>query len=515
MRRYDGLVVASLIAGMWLSTAAASAPLACDPAQLQRKAPAGVKIADATVVAAADRVPAHCLVNGSVATPGNQVMFRLGLPQVWNGKFFFQGVGGFAGSLGRLDAGLERGYAAATTDTGHQGSGTDGSWALNDRAKEIDYGHRGTHVAAVAGKQLTAAFFGKPASRAYFSGCSNGGRQALMEAQRYPQDFDGIVAGDPSFGALGYVRRAMNYQVMLAGPERVLPPEKLEVVSKAVLAACDERDGLVDGLIGDPRQCSFDPKPLLCQAGDAADCLTQGQLATLQYLYSDVGTPPAQMRGFPVGHEAGSTGWPLWVVGRSAPTRRADGAMDFGENSPTGYRFARGFFSYMAFEQDDPSYDWRKFDPARDLQKIQTIAQILSPTSTDLSKFVQRGGKLLMYHGWADPAISAYGSIDYYNKVVAANGGKAASDEFVRLFLAPGMHHCRGGPGPDDFDTLTALEQWVEQGRAPAQMLASHAIDGKVDRTRLLCPEPQVAHYVGKGSSDSAESFRCEAAAKP
>jgi feruloyl esterase len=215
------------------------------------------------------------------------------------------------------------------------------------------------------------------------------------------------------------------------------------------------------------------------------------------------------MRGFPVGHEAGSTGWPLWVVGRSAPTRRADGVMTFGENSPTGYRFVEGFFSYMAFEQDDPAYDWRKFDPARDLAKIQTVAQILSPTSTDLGKFVQRGGKLLMYHGWSDPAISAYGTIDYYDKVVAGNGGKAATDKFVRLFLAPGMHHCRGGPGPDDFDTLTALEQWVEQGQAPAQMVAAHATNGKVDRTRVLCPEPQVARYVGTGSIDAAENFRC------
>jgi feruloyl esterase len=495
---------------VWLGSPAGADTPGCDQAQLQRKSPPGVTIDDATEVAATGRLPAHCLVNGKVATPGNEVNFRLGLPQSWNGKFFFQGVGGFAGSLGRLDAGLERGYASATTDTGHQGGGTDGAWALNNRPKELDYGHRGTHAAAVAGKQLTTAFFGKAARYAYFSGCSNGGRQALMEAQRYPEDFDGIVAGDPSFGALGYVRRALNYQFMLASPERVLPPEKLEVVSKAVVAACDLRDGLADGLIGDPRNCNFDPKPLLCARGDAADCLTAGQLASLQYLYSDVTTPAARMRGLPVGHEAGATGWPLWVSGRSAPMPRGDGTLKFAENSPTGYRFAEGFFAYMAFERDDPSYDWRKFDVQRDLSKIKTIANILSPTSSDLSKLVKRGGRLLMYHGWADPAISAYGTIDYYNQVVAANGGKRVADEFVRLFLAPGMHHCRGGPGPDDFDTLTALERWVEQGEAPAQLLASHSTDGKVDRTRLLCPEPQVARYTGTGNPDVAESFRCE-----
>jgi len=515
MRRCKHAVLsgAAVMAALVIGPAANGTGTACNVTELQRRSPLGVNISDATAVAAADKLPAHCLVNATVATAGNRVNLRLGLPEQWNGKFYFQGVGGFAGSHGRLDAGLERGYASATTDTGHQGSGTDGSWALNDRPKEIDYGHRGTHVTAVAGKQLTGAYFGKPARYSYFSGCSNGGRQALMEAQRYPQDFDGIVAGDPSFGALGYVRRALTYQFMLASPDRVLPPQKLDVVSKAVLAACDQNDGLADGLISDPRHCSFDPQPLLCKSGAAPDCLSAGQLATLQLIYSDMNAAGQRMYGFPVGHEAGDTGWPLWQTGRTAPLQQSDGTLKFTEDSPTGYRFAEGFFPFMAFEQDNPNYDWRKFDAQRDLPKIKTIAQILSPTSTDLSKFVERGGKLLMYHGWADPAISAYGSIAYYDKVVAANGGKRAADNFVRLFLAPGMHHCRGGPGPDVFDTLTALEQWVEQGTAPAQLVAQHSSPDKGEGTRLLCPEPQVARYVGKGNSKAAENFRCEAVA--
>jgi feruloyl esterase len=472
----------------------------------------GTTISSATIVPAAAKLPEHCAVKGSVATPGNTVDFQLALPKDWNGKFLFQGVGGFAGSMGRLDAGLERGYAAATTDTGHQGSSaTDASWALNNRPKEIDYGHRGTHVTAVAAKSLTAAYFGSAARYAYFSGCSNGGRQALMEAQRYPEDFNGIIAGDPSFGAMGYVRRALTYQFMLASPDRILPPARLEILSKAVLAACDKNDGVADGLIGDPRMCKFDPTPLQCNSDAGEDCLTAGQLQTVKQIHAESKTPQGErLYGFPVGHEAGATGWPLWITGKVAPTQQPDGTLNFGAESPTGYRFADAFMRYMAFEQDDPGYDWRHFDMSHDLPKIRTIAEILSPTSPDLKKLQQHGSKLLLYHGWSDPAISAYGTIDYYDKVVKTAGGKQPADDFVRLFLVPGMHHCAGGPGPNSFDTLTALEQWVEKGTPPQRIVASHSTDGKVDRTRPLCPEPQVARYVGTGSIDAAESFKCD-----
>lgn len=516
-------IVSSLALGLSLLPLGAIAEGApnCSVAALQAKAPADTTIVSAAVTAATDQTPEHCFVKGTVATPGNNVTFQVGWPTRWNGKFLFQGVGGFAGSLGSLREGLSRGYATASTDTGHQGaSGTDGRWALNDRPKEIDYGHRGTHVATVATQALTRAYFGQPARYAYFSGCSNGGRQALMEAQRYPQDFDGIVAGDPSFGAMGYVRRALTYQALLASADRVLPPAKVDVLSRASLAACDKTDGLVDGLVGDPRLCTFDPATVQCPSGDAPDCLTKGQVESARAIYASTRTPDKRtIHGFPVGHEAGATGWPLWISGRTAPAPRADGQLAFNPESstesPTGYRFADGFFRYMAFERDDPSYDWRQFELSRDLPKIKTISEILSPTNPDLTPFKKRGGKLLMYHGWADPAISAYGTIAYYEDVVSKVGGKTQADEFVRLFLAPGMHHCRGGPGPNSFDSLTALEQWVEQGIAPKQLIASHSVDGKVDRTRLLCPEPQVARYVGTGSIDEAGSFRCEAPKRP
>jgi feruloyl esterase len=500
-----------------VASTAAVAGTPCTVSAMQSRAPSGVTILSAASHPAKDKIPTHCFVTGNVATPGNVVDFQLALPDNWNKKFLFQGVGGFAGSMARLDNGIERGYAAATTDTGHHGaSGTDGKWALNNRPKEIDYGYRGTHVTAVATQQLTRAYYGSKPSYRYFNGCSNGGRQALMEAQRYPGDFDGIVAGDPSLGAMGYVRRGLTYQFMLKSPDRVLPAAKLEVLSKAATAACDASDGLVDGLISDPRRCTFDPAQLLCKNGDAANCLTAGQIESIKMIYADTRLPNGErLPGMPIGHESGRTGWPLWISGSELPAKQADGSIWFSEDTaPTGFRFADGFFRYMAFEQDDPTYDWRHFDVQRDLPKIETIAKILSPTDSNLNQYGKSGKKLLIYHGWSDPAISAYGTVNYYNNVVSTAGGKQKADGFIRLFLAPGMHHCRGGPGPDTFDTLSAMEQWVEKGVAPDKLIASHSTNGKVDRTRPLCPEPQVAKYIGTGSIDAAENFRCEAPAK-
>jgi feruloyl esterase len=505
------LLLCSSVAAALIGTAASALAAECSVEGFAGKTPRDTTINSATPVAATDKLAAHCLVKGYVATDGNTVDFQLALPVEWNGKFLFQGVGGFAGSMGRLDAGIVRGYASATTDTGHQGGATDGSWALNNRPKEIDYGYRGTHVTTDAAKKITAAFYGAALKRAYFSGCSNGGRQALMEAQRFPEDYDGIIAGDPSFGALGYLRRGLTYQYMLSSADHTLTPEKLEMVSKAVTAACDASDGLVDGLVSEPRRCTFKPQSLACKGAEQADCLTAGQVGTLEKNYADMKLPNGVVLvGYPKGHEAGATGWPAWITGSKPPTPGANGFLSFGDAAPAGFRFADGYFRYMAFEKDDPNYDWLKeFDVKHDLARTETVAQILSPTDANLSKLQQHGAKLLLYHGWADPAIPAFGTINYYNKVVANAGGKAKADNFVRLFLAPGMHHCGGGPGPNTFDTLTAMEQWAEQGKAPAQLIAEHLTSGKVDRSRPLCPEPQVAQYVGSGSVDEAANFRC------
>lgn len=516
-RRIAWALAVSAILG---SVAAAVAPLDaaatmadCTVAALQAKAPAGTTITAAVVVEAAGNVPQHCRVDGHAASPGNEVNFRLGLPTAWNGKYYFVGVGGLGGSIGNLNAGLARGYASASTDTGHQSS--DPNWGAN-RAKEIDYGHRGTHVTAVAGKQLTTAWFGKQPEHAYFNGCSNGGRQALMEVQRYPQDFDGIIAGDPATGTPMQVGRALVFQHMLLHPENYLPAAKVDLLSKATLAECDAKDGLKDGLITDPRLCTFKPETLKCPGNNVADgpeCLTAAQISTVNKVYSPLKTADGKVytSGFPMGHEGGSTGWQAWILGRVPPAPQADGTLAFGEQVPSGYNLSEANMRFLALENDDPSFNWKTMKFPEDLPRLASMTEILSPWDPNLNPYKKRGGKIIMYHGWSDPAISAYGTLDYYEKMTKAVGGQREADAFSRMYFVPGMHHCSGGPGPNQFDMLTELENWIEKGKAPAAVVASHAVDGKVDRTRPLCPYPLVAKYSGSGSIDAAASFRCEA----
>jgi feruloyl esterase len=483
---------------------------ACSVQELQAKAPAGTTIVQAAIVDASGSTPKYCQVDATVATPGNTVSVRVGFPAAWNGKFYFEGVGIFGGTFGALKPGLDRGYAAATTDTGHRAAPTDASWAAGNPAKVIDYAHRGTHVTAAAAKALTHSYYQKAPTHAYFNGCSNGGRQALMEAQRYPEDFDGIIAGDPQLGTFGQIRRTLIYQHMLSSPDRFVPASKVALIARKSLESCDARDGLADGLISDPRACQFRPETLACKGGDRGDCLTARELDTVKLIYADQKTPSgAVMPGFPVGHEDGGSGWQAWLTSATAPVARADGSTEFA-GGPLGFRIQDGFLKYLASPDGQP-IDWRTFSFARDGARIDATLQMFSPTDPNLSRLRVRGGKLLLYHGWADPAISAYGTVRYYESVVQQAGGTAKSGDFVRLFMAPGMHHCQGnGPGPNTFDALTALENWVERGVAPTRIVASHSTNGVVDRTRPLCAYPMVARYTGTGSIDAAENFRCE-----
>ena len=510
------IIVTALIGLNRQSIGAAAAEPACTVEALQRLAPAGTTVTAAMPIEAAAKLPRYCQVDGFVATPGNTVNFRLGLPAAWNRKFYFSGIGGFAGAFGALDPGLERGYASASTDTGHQSSArTEAAWALNNDAKRIDYAYRGTHVTAAAAKSVSEAYYGAASAHAYFNGCSNGGRQALLEAQRYPEDFDGIIAGDPSFGTLGQIRRTLQYQVLLSSVDHYLPAAKVALLSKSVVTSCDARDGLEDGLITDPRACNFRPETLKCSGADGPNCLTAGQVETVQTIYRDMRAPDSRtLPGYPVGHEDGSTGWQAWITGAADPSPRSDGSLAFGEISPAGYKYQDGYLRYLAFEAHNALFDWRTFTFARDWNKLQALAPNYSPTDPNLTKLQQRGGKLILYHGWSDPAISAYGTISYYGRVMEALGREKANDT-VRLFMAPGMHHCQGnGPGPNTFDTLTALEQWVERGAAPTRLVASHSTNSVVDRTRPLCAYPQVARYSGSGDINAADNFRCEAPAQ-
>lgn len=468
----------------------------------------GLKVEDttvtsATLVPATTELPKYCKVEGFVTTPNpNPVNFRLGLPDNWNGKFFQAGTGGTSGTIGSIDRGLARGYASTSTDTGHTGSSASAAWAHNNREAEIDFGYRSYHVVTVATKQITEAYYRNPAKYAYFAGCSGGGRQALIQAQRWPLDFDGVIAGAPG---LNYTESWMGGVTMQRAVEST--PElgaKLRLIDATTLAKCDGEDGLVDGLVSDPYRCEFNPEELVCTGSNSARCLTPAEVETVKIVYRGAvnSTGDSIYPGMPKGHELG---WQRWIV--SIPSAARSSALP--SNLTLGF-LAEGP-KYLIFEHDDPERDWHDIDVDRDLPRLSFMGRILNATDPDLSEFRERGGKAIMYSGWADPAVWAESVTDYYEEVVKATGGKASTDAFFRLFMAPGMYHCRGGPGPNFFDTLTALEDWVERGIAPDRIIASHrTADGTVDRTRPLCPYPEVAVYNGAGSIDDARYFHCE-----
>jgi len=455
-------------------------------------------IGAAVSVPASPPDPAYCRVEGVVAPA---VRFEVRLPAAgWNGKFQGVGNGAFAGFINTaaMAAAVARGYAAASTDTGHVANPLDASWALGHPELVVDFGHRGIHVMTTAAKAVVEAFYGAPPAHSYFVGCSTGGKQGLTEAQRYPEDYDGIVAGAPAnfFTHLtigsNWVSRALH-----ADPASVIPANQLALVAAAVLGRCDARDGVADGLLDDPRRCRFRPAQLRCKDGAADTCLSAAQVTGLKKVYAGAHTASGRrlFPGQPPGGELGPGGWALWIAGATPGLAHA---------------IQDSFFKYMVFE--DPAWDWRTFDVDRDVAVTDAkLTAVLNATDPDLGPFRGRGGKIVLYHGWSDPAISPLNSIDYYQRVVATarRRGAGPAGDVVRLFLAPGMQHCGGGPGPDTFDALDALERWVEQGVAPERMVASHMTGGVVDRTRPLCPYPRVARWDGIGSTDDAASFFC------
>ena len=491
--------VAALTGAFFLASAAyALTPSQCS--SLTSLSVPATTITGAALVPAGGGLPEYCRVSGHVDADIN---FELRLPSDWNGKLYHQGGGGFVGSIPGAGPGLNRGYAAVATDTGHQGLGVaalDGSWALNNPQAQLNFGHRAVHVVTVAAKQIVAAAYGSGPSRAYFEGCSNGGRQALMEAQRYPGDFDGIIAGAPALDWTGLmIGFNYNQQAVRAAP---IPPAKLSVIAAAVVAECDAKDGLVDGLVDNPRRCRFDPGVLQCKAGDAPDCLTAAQVEVVRKVYDGpVNSRGEQLHpGFPPGAEDGFTGWQLWISGPSgfpAPVN----------DNPFQFTFSDHYLRYMVFS--DPGFDSMTFDFDDDVARVDATAPVFSAIDPNLAPFRVRGGKLLLWHGWSDHALMAERTIQYYNDVIRTVGNKNKAEGFMRLFLAPGMHHCSGGPGLNSFDALSALENWVERGVAPDSLPASHVGTG-VQRTRPLCSYPKVAVYDGRGDPNAASSFTCK-----
>lgn len=451
-------------------------------------------------------VPAFCRVSGFVKP---EVNFEAWLPANWNRKFLMVGNGGLAGTIAypAMVIPLERGYATASTDTGHVAD-TDGHWAQGHMERVIDFAHRAVHVTTEAGKAITSAYYGANIEHSYFSGCSQGGQEALAEAQRYPRDYDGIVAGDPAnyWTHLYIGGHLWIVQAQESEPAGYIPASKAQRIAEAVYAACDGVDGLKDGIIADPRRCHFDPATLLCKEGDAPTCLTAQQVATVQKIYQGGhGTDGKQIfPGILPGSEGGAGGWSTWITG-AQPGRAA--------HETLGMPFLR----YVAFE--DPNWDFRtfRFDRAQgmdsDVDFVDAkLGPIFNNINPDLRAFQAHGGKLIQYHGWNDPDISPLNSIDYYNSVEKTMGDPRS---FYRLFMVPGMFHCNGGPGPNVFDAVTPLDQWVEKNTPPEQIVATHAINNVVDRTRPICPYPQEPQWKGAGSIDQAENFVCAAPRTP
>jgi feruloyl esterase len=391
---------------------------------------------------------------------------------------------------------LPAGYATAATDTGHKGGGPlggalDATWALNNPQAVVDFGYRAVHVTTTTAKAIAAAYYGRGPSRSYFNGCSRGGGQGLMEAQRFPDDFDGIVVGAPAFDWTEFMM-GFNWdsRAVAAAP---IPATKLPLIENAVTAQCDAVDGLVDGLVQDPRACRFDPGVLRCPGADASNCLTAAQIEAVRKVYAGPSRSNGRLitPGFPPGAESNG-GWDVWISGGSF-------------NPPLQFTFQDQFFRYIVF--NDPGYDPFTFNFDTDVGKLTRTGLILNATDPDLRALQKRGSKIVMYHGWTDHALSALKTIQYYEDVARTMGPTHAVGDFFRFFLVPDMHHCGGGPGPNVFDAFTPVVNWVEHGQAPQSIIASGgAVAG---RTRPLCPYPQQAVYKGSGSIDNAANFVC------
>jgi feruloyl esterase len=437
-------------------------------------------ITEARVVAEDPPVPEYCKVAATLRpSADSDIKIEVWMPvNGWNGKYQAVGNGGWSGAIVTypLREAVRDGYAGSSTDTGH--SGGSASFALGHPQKLIDYAYRSEHEMTVAAKAILFAFYGKAPQHSYWNGCSAGGKQALKEAQRYPEDFDGIVAGSPG---LDWVARATLSmwvaQAVHKDDASYIPASKYPAIHNAALEACDAADGLKDGVIEDPSRCSFDPKVIECKGADAATCLTTPQVEAARKIYAGPG------KGIAPGLARGSElGW-----------RTFGGAQPF--------QIGFDYFKYVVFENPDWDFQTLNFDS--DIVRARKLdADRINATDPNLSAFRKHGGKLIQYHGWSDPQIPPQSSVDYYRSVLKTMG--ASVPEFYRLFMVPGMAHCGGGEGATTFDMMAALEQWVEHGKAPEKVLAS----GK-GRTRTLCPFPQVSRYKGSGNPEDASSFAC------
>ena len=453
-----------------------------------------VKIESATLVPAAANLPEHCDVRG-VIWP--EARFAVKLPTDWNQRFQMVGGGGWAGtiSIAAVDNAVREGYAGTSTDTGHDAQKEPGTIfaypsATNPHAarKVVDFGYLAVHETAVLAKKMIRAYYGSEPRYSYWVGCSTGGRQGLMEAQRYPEDFDGYVIGAPVLNLTGLQSKSIyTYQAAGTG-EGALTQAKSALLNQSFLGKCDALDGVKDGLVENPLRCGFDPNKDLakCSGGDAPDCFTAAQIESLRKVYDGVRDSQGRLLfpGMPPG---------------------GDGA------AANGFNLAESFMKFMAFDPaPGPGWDYHTFDIDTDLPRMAAVSTRIDATIADLTAVKMRGGKILHYHGWSDPGVSPKMSIEYHDAAVKTMGAKE-TDEFYRLFLVPGMGHCQGGPGCGNVNWLAPVVEWVERGVAPSTLKGAHVERGQTTRTRPICAYPNEARYKGTGSVDAAENFACAA----
>nr|WP_246350514.1 tannase/feruloyl esterase family alpha/beta hydrolase [Sphingobium boeckii] len=470
---------------------------------------APAQIITAKVVSGDGEQPDYCLVEGYVTST---VGFELRLPETWNSRFLQVGCGGFCGGTrfstetAQCDDAVRRGYTCVISDQGHKSQMDDGTWALDNLKGEVDYGFRAIHVTALAAKGIATRYYGAAPKWSYFTGCSGGGRQALAAAQKFPEDYDGIMANDPasrlcdSFAIFHWNMLATRGQ----DGQSLFGPTDIEALKQAVIAKCDMNDNVRDGVIGDPRQCNFDPVEIACTASRTKACLSPLQVEAARKIYS--GPVDSKGRKIYLSHS---------VLGSE------DGYFSF--TSPE--RFSSDFMKYMAFGQDPgPDWDASTFDWDKDPQRMRLMSAIYEASNPDLRAYRDRGGKLLIMQGWHDDGTPfSLNTIDYYEMVQKAMGGEAATKAFARLFMIPGRAHCGGGPGANAIDQLSYLEAWVERGQAPDVLMARHVPSTdwatqdvtqyfrnptqKTTFSRPIYAYPLQYRYSGRGDPNDPSSF--------
>lgn len=516
MKKNTNLITVVLLIFLSLDACKSEAPrtVTCETATI-------ADLPDVTIVSVTqetDMAP-HCKVAGII---GKDIKFELLLPHDWNGKFVMGGGGGFVGSVINTALGynvLHKGYATVGTDTGHEGHPIDGSWAKDNLEAIVNFGHVAVHRTTVNAKALIESYYGKEISYSYFFGCSRGGGQAMMEAQRYPEDFDGIIAGAPAYDWTHGLGAGMIHNMKYMYPDQkfldepLLSEADLKLVEESYLAECDELDGLKDGILRDPRACAFDVESLLCDGEKNEGCLTAEEITALKAIYEGPTDDNGPIYyGFPMGGETHTDGWFKWLTG-GFNNMEQSGEFHEGITSEfeppaipnAQYGFGMGIMRNLIFHDENWTYENYNFSNLN--EDARFVANTLNAVSPDLSEFRAKGGKLMMYTGWSDMAITPLGTIGYYENVIAEDPSAA---EDVKLFMMPGVLHCLGGDGPSWVNWIDELDKWVSGGETPEQVIV-YFVDEQFQPSgsQLLCPYPEVALYFGEGDPRSMESFNC------